>query len=94
MGAVKIDKKGWITEINTNIANFNKQWKKHGKSPYIVTQALEAMALQDKTLSREQKITLKNQSINTILAKQTIDALGWEWDPTKSREEQIKGQAI
>ena len=51
------------------------------------------MALQDKTLSREQKITLKNQSINTILAKQTLDALGWEWDPTKSREEQIKGLA-
>ena len=57
----------------------------------LVTQALEAMSLEDKNLSREQKMTLRNQSHNTLRAKQTMDALGWEFDPNKSRKEQIKG---
>jgi hypothetical protein len=47
--------------------------------------------LQDKTLSREQKITLKEKCANTMIAKQTLDTMGWEFDATKSREEQVKG---
>ena len=47
--------------------------------------------LQDKSLSREQKITLKEKCANTMIAKQTLDTMGWEFDATKSREEQVKG---
>ena len=47
-----------------------------------------------KDLSREQKITLKKQSKNNVLAKSTMNAMGWEFDPTKNRDEQIKGLAI
>ena len=57
-----------------------------------VNQALEAMALEDKSLSREQKITLKNKCADTIAVKQTLDALGWDFDPNMSREQQIKGK--
>ena len=47
--------------------------------------------LQDKSLSREQKITLKEKCASTMVAKQTLDALGWEFDAAKSRDEQVKG---
>ena len=49
------------------------------------------MSMEDKNLSMEQKRTLRNQSSNAIRAKQTMDALGWEFDATKNRKEQIKG---
>jgi hypothetical protein len=42
-------------------------------------------------LSREQKITLKEKCASTMVAKQTLDALGWEFDAAKSRDEQVKG---
>ena len=42
----------------------------------------------------KQRITLKKQSKNNVLAKSTMDAMGWEFDPTKNRDEQIKGLAI
>ena len=52
------------------------------------------MALQDKSLSREQKLTLKGQAYKALECKKTMEAMGWEFDPNKTRDEQIKGMTI
>ena len=54
----------------------------------LSTQALEAMKLE-----KQQQMSLKNQAFTTILAKQGMEAMGWKFDPNKSRAEQIKGIA-
>ena len=38
-------------------------------------------------------MTLKNQALTTILAKQGMEEMGWKFDPNKSRADQIKGLA-
>ena len=38
-------------------------------------------------------MTLKNQALTTLLAKQGMEEMGWKFDPTKSRADQIKGLA-
>ena len=68
----------------------SKTWKKQGQNNVIVAQALEALS-KDKNLSRQQKMTLKNQCNDTVKAKQTMAAMGWEFDPTKNRKEQVQG---
>ena len=69
-------------------------WKKQGRNNFVISQALEAMALEDKSLSREQKLTLKSQAYKAIECKKTMEAMGWEFDPNKTRDEQIKGLTI
>ena len=68
----------------------SKTWKKQGQNNVIVAQALEALS-KDKNLSRQQKMTLRDQCNNTVQAKQTMAAMGWEFDPTKNRKEQVQG---
>jgi hypothetical protein len=36
-------------------------------------------------------MTLRNQCNNTVQAKQTMAAMGWEFDPNKNRKEQVQG---
>ena len=38
-------------------------------------------------------MTLKNQALTTLLAKQGMEEMGWKFDPNKSRADQIKGLA-
>ena len=68
----------------------SKTWKKQGQNNVIVAQALEALS-KDKNLSRQQKMTLRDQCNNTVQAKQTMAAMGWEFDPNKNRKEQVQG---
>ena len=54
----------------------------------LVSQALEALKL-----PKKQQMTLKNQALTTLLAKQGMEEMGWKFDPNKSRADQIKGLA-
>ena len=71
----------------------SKTWKKQGQNNVIVAQALQALS-NDKNLSRQQKLTLRNQCNNTVQAKQTMAAMGWEFDPNKNRKEQVQGKYL
>ena len=90
-----------ISQISEDLNNgakigtgkMSKTWKKQGQNNVIVAQALEALS-KDKNLSRQQKMTLRNQSNNAVQAKQTMAAMGWEFDPTKNRKEQVQGKYI
>ena len=44
---------------------FSKTWQKQGQNNVLVTQALEALKL-----PKKQQMTLKNQALTTLLAKQ------------------------
>ena len=67
---------------------FSKTWQKQGQNNVLVSQALEALKL-----PKKQQMTLKNQALTTLLAKQGMEEMGWKFDPNKSRADQIKGLA-
>ena len=85
-----------ISETITNESNgkgkMSKAWQKQGQSNALVTKALQAMTIGDSNLSRQQKMTLRNSSKNTVQAKQTMEAMGWNFDPEKNRKEQVAGK--
>ena len=62
-------------------------WQKQGRNNFLVSQALGAMKI-------DRHISLKSKSQELIFAKQSMNALGWKFDPNKSKEEQIIGPAI
>ena len=37
------------------------------------------------------KLSLKNSAVDTLLAIQAMEGMGWEFDPNESREDQIIG---
>jgi hypothetical protein len=67
---------------------FSQTWQKQGHNNVLVSQALDALKL-----PKKQQMTLKNQALTTLLAKQGMEEMGWKFDPNKSRADQIKGLA-
>ena len=74
-------------EEPTTYQEVSNSWKKQGRNNFLVSQALDAMTI-DRTVS------LKSKTQELILAKHSMNAMGWKFDPNKSKEEQIIGPAI
>ena len=63
----------------------SKAWKKQGQTNVLVSKALDALKL-----DKKESIKLKNQAMNTLLAKQAMEEMGWKFDICKSRMDQLK----